>query len=519
MIKKFMAPARYISMMLALAVIAPSCTDDLERVPTNGITNEIQFKDLAGYKQAMATVYSQLSAGYFLRNYFNMQEVTTDEAVATWDDPAGLRTFNTMDWNADNGAVSAFYGMVMYNITVANNFLMESTPETVARRGLSEADQTEVKQYVNEMRFLRAYYYWLMLDLYGNPPFATETNLITGNAPEQISQAELFDFIESELLACQDGLAEPRTNEYGRADKGAAWALLARLYLNAETYTETGHYTEAATFSKRVIDAGYSLEQQYGWLLLGDNHLNTNEFIFTANYNNSNFTTFGGTNYIALGASNVPRAINGLSDSWTFLRVRPQFANLFPTFDTTVDKRAQFWTGSNTLEIDNLSNSSAGYAMTKYRNLTRNGDVIPQENVYSNISDIDFPIFRLAEMYLIYAEATLRGGSGDRTLALGYINKIRGRAYANNPDSSLGNIASSDLTLDFIIDERARELYWECFRRTDLIRFDRYTSGSYLWSWKGGVQEGAATNARYELFPLPTSDVLANRNLEQNTGY
>jgi len=126
----------------------------------------------------------------------------------------------------------------------------------------------------------------------------------------------------------------------------------------------------------------------------------------------------------------------------------------------------------------------------------------------------------LAEIYLTYAEAVLRGGTGgDAATALSYVNKIRGRAYASDPASSAGNITSSELTLDFILDERARELYWEAQRRTDLVRFDKLTTGDYLWAWKGGAKSGVAVNQKYNLFPIPTADKLANPNLTQNEGY
>jgi len=125
-------------------------------------------------------------------------------------------------------------------------------------------------------------------------------------------------------------------------------------------------------------------------------------------------------------------------------------------------------------------------------------------------------MFRLADVYLMYAEAVLRGGAGgDQGTALTYINMLRERAY----DDDSGNISAGDLTLDFIIDERARELYWECHRRTDLRRYDLLTGGDYLWPWKGNAQDGRATDSKYNLFPLPSSDVGANPNLEQNPNY
>jgi hypothetical protein len=132
----------------------------------------------------------------------------------------------------------------------------------------------------------------------------------------------------------------------------------------------------------------------------------------------------------------------------------------------------------------------------------------------------DMPLFRLAEQYFIYAEAVLRGGTGgDAATALSYINKLRGRAYANDPNSTAGNISSGQLTLDFLIDERGRELYWEGHRRTDLIRFNRFVEGSYLWPWKGNVANGTGVDAKYKIFPIPSSEVSSNNNLDQNPGY
>jgi hypothetical protein len=118
-------------------------------------------------------------------------------------------------------------------------------------------------------------------------------------------------------------------------------------------------------------------------------------------------------------------------------------------------------------------------------------------------------------MYLIYAEAFKRGGGGDEATALGYINALRTRAYGN----AFGNIDAGQMTLDFILDERARELYWEGFRRTDLIRFNKFVEGTYLWPWKGGVASGTGVSAIRKLYPIPSRDINSNTNLVQNTGY
>jgi hypothetical protein len=124
-------------------------------------------------------------------------------------------------------------------------------------------------------------------------------------------------------------------------------------------------------------------------------------------------------------------------------------------------------------------------------------------------------MFRLADAYLMYAEAVVRGGTGgDMATAVGYINDLRNRAYG----STMGNITMADLDLPFLLDERSRELYWECHRRTDLIRFGKFTAG-YNWTWKGGTKEGNDVNEKYNIFPIPSSDLGANPNLQQNAGY
>jgi hypothetical protein len=176
------------------------------------------------------------------------------------------------------------------------------------------------------------------------------------------------------------------------------------------------------------------------------------------------------------------------------------------------DHRPIFYTNGQSLDINDIANFADGYAVPKFTNMTSNGD----PGLNATFVDTDFPMFRLADVYLMYAEAVLRGGTGgDRATALGYVNQIRTRAYT---DAS-GNITDNDLTKEFILDERARELYWEGHRRTDLIRYGKFSNSTYLWPWKGGDKFGASVSAFYDLFPIPSSDVTANPNLKQNTGY
>ena len=494
-----------------------SCTNDLDKTPTNTITSNKQFNSVDGYKQSLASIYANLAYGTFLRFYWSMQEYSTDMAVSTWND-GGDGIYHELAWSADSPAIANVYGATINMITLCNNYVKEASTESVSVRGFSGTDATQIEQFKAEARFLRAYCFWVLMDSYGNPPFPTEETL-GKTAPKQIQRADLFVFLEKELKDIEPMLADARSNERGRPDKAAAWALLSRMYLNAKIYTGQDHYSDAITYSNKIINAGYTLESKYEWLMLGDNNLNTNEFIFTINFENTNQTWYG-TNFLALGPAGVPGSVNGMSSSWNAFRFTQQIPALFPTANPSVDKRALFYSNGQNLEVNSVTTSTDGYSAYKFRNIKRDGTPILQNNNFGNLPDIDFPVFRLAEIYLTYAESVLRGGSGGNTaMALNYVNQIRGRAYANNPSSTAGNITSGQLTLDFILNEKARELYWEAQRRTDLIRYNKLTTADYLWAWKGNVKSGRAVDSKYNLFPIPTSDLLANPNLKQIDGF
>ena len=510
-------PFLVVLLLLLFTLNFNSCTEVLDKIPLNVAAADIQFNSIDGYEQGLASIYSNLAYSTFLRFHWSMQEYSTDMAVSTWDD-GGDGIYHELAWSADSPAIANVYEAALNMITLCNNFVNEASTESVNARGFSGTEATQIALFKAEARFLRAYCFYILMDSYGNPPFPTEETL-GKTAPNQIQRADLFIFLEEELKDIEPILANARTNERGRPDKAAAWALLSRMYLNAKTYTGQDRNTDAITYTRKIIDQGYALESNYEWLMLGDNDLNTNEFIFTINYDNTNETWYS-TNFLALGPAGVPAAINGMSNSWQSFRFTEQIPALFPTANPSVDKRALFYTNGQNLEVNSITTSTDGYSAYKYRNVTRDGTPITQNNNFGNLSDIDFPVFRLAEIYLTYAEAVLRGGAGGSTAtALNYVNQIRGRAYANNPSSTSGNITNAALTLDFILDERARELYWEAHRRTDLIRYNRFTTAAYLWAWKGNIRAGRAVEDKFNLFPIPTADLLANPNLEQIEGF
>jgi hypothetical protein len=356
------------------------------------------------------------------------------------------------------------------------------------------------------------------MDLWGNVPFVTEEDAIGAFLPEQISRAALFEYIEKELLEISPDLAAPGSNEYARADQGAAWMLLARLYLNAKVYTGTERNTDCITYCKKILDSNvYSLHNNYDELFMADNHLYRNEIIFPIAEDGNATRNYGGMTFVihaqvSADASMDPMNTFGIGGGWGGNRFRKAFVDKFEDASGATDTRANFFTDDRTPEIINQNEFKEGYASTKFKNVT-SGGVAGKNDIFV---DTDFPLFRLADVYLMYAEAVKRGGNGgDLATAVSLINALRERAYGDDS----GNIGEAELTLQFILDERARELYWEAHRRTDLIRFDQFTGDNYIWDWKGNVKNGTATASHYNLFPIPATDLATNTNLDQNDGY
>ncbi|MBT1687664.1 RagB/SusD family nutrient uptake outer membrane protein [Dawidia soli] len=508
---------------LAMGVLG--CTDDLDQVPRYEDTSANIYKDFGNYKSILAKAYSGLALtgsqgpegnpdikggneGFssYLRQYWQLQELPTDEAVISWTD-AGLPNLHFMDWTSTNQFVEALYYRIFYQVAICNEFIRETTDGKLSERGITGANLEEAKHYRAEARFLRALSYWHALDLYGSVPFVTETDEVGSFFPKQISRADLFAYLESELTAIEAELVPARQNEYARADQAAAWTLLAKLYLNAEVYTGEAHYTEAITYTKKVIDAGYTLEEDFEHNFLADNDQST-EVIFPVASDGQRIQSYGGMNYILKGP--IPRGKNveyGIDAGWSGPRATRNIVDLFPPIGSGIDEREMFFTEGYTLEINSVSSETDGYPIIKFKNITSTGE----PGSHTTFVDTDYPMFRLADVYLMYAEAVLRNGQGgSRAEALGYVNDLRERAYNNTS----GNITDGQLTLDFIIDERARELASEAVRRTDLIRFGRFTEGTYLWPWKGGLKEGRGVESYRKLYPIPQSDLIANPNLD-----
>lgn len=520
-------------LMLAVTGCFVSCTKDLVRNPVNTTTDAVAYNTPLGYKQGLAKVYGAyattgsqgsgsgdiggIDAGTsdFARLLWTVEELPTDEALCVWND-AGVPDFHNANWTSNNTFLLGLYNRCIYQITLANAYINEASDANLSSRGITGADATNVRYYRAEARFLRALQYWVLLNEFGNPPFVDENFPIGKSSPPQISRAALFTYIESELKAIDPLLVAPKQNEYARVDQGADWALLSRLYLNAAVYTGTARYTDAITYASKVIAGGYTLHPTYKNLFTSDNDKNNPEIILPIAYDLVNTQNYGGTTFIinsSVSGTEGPANFGVPGGGWSGNHTLQVLPNLFGDYSGATDKRAMFYTGGGTtLNTTDQTTFSSGFAVTKFTNLTSTGATLPGANTFCST---DFPLFRLGEIYLTYSEAVLRGGSGGSLgQAVIYFNLLRTRAYGG---SLAGNVTSINLT--DILNERMKELYWEATRRTDLIRFGMFTGNTYTWPFKGGVLNGTSIPAYRSIYPLPASDVTANTNLVQNTGY
>jgi len=512
-----------------MSVTFIGCTD-LDLRPATGTTANFTFTDADAYKQYMAKIYASYmltgqdgpagdpdlklvnDEGFtsYMRAYWKAQQITTDETHLTWTD-GGIQDMNQHTWTSENQFVRVLYYRLALIISLSNDFLEQSTSAKMTDNGLTSTDMELVNEFKAEVRFLRAMAYWHALDLFRNVPLVTA---ITTTPPSQATPEQLFEFIESELNDIESALSTPGANEYGRVDQGALWMLQAKLYLNAEVYIGMDKYSESLAATNKVIGSIYSLNSDYLANFKADNHT-SNELIFNFTSDGLNSQTWGGTTFLVHAPilETMTPEDYGVDAGWSGPRATKTFVNKFADITGATDTRAIFVTAGRSIEISepNDNASIGGYGVPKYSNKNSDGS----DGSHATHVDTDWPVFRLGDAYLMYAEAALRGANGgDLNTALSLINDLRERAYG---DVS-GNITAPELTLDFILDERSREMYWEATRRADLIRFDQFTT-SGVWPWKGGEEQGKTTDAKYNIFPLPATDLAANPNLKQNDGY
>ena len=541
-----------ITILVAVAIATltfNSCLNDLNVTPLdkNVTTSGVTFSNTSGpYVQFLAKLYAGLATGGiqggdnnvditgydggsqagYLRPLWNLQELPTDEAMCAWNDQT-IQNFHALSWTPSDIFLEGFYERLFYQVTVSTAFLQETTDAKLTARGVSNTLKDSIKQFRAEARFIRALAYYNVLDMFRNGPLVNDDSpLGTATPPPYGTSQQIFDFIESELTAAKTDLMTPAVGfsaiKYGHANKGAASAILARLYLNANAIlgsSDAKYYTSCITNCNEVIADGYILEPTYQNIFVSDNY-NSKEMIFPIVFDGSKLTSWGGMMFLMSSVTNSDnQAIIASPGGWGGNRATQEFVAKFTppsgaTYSIGDDSRyAMVYTGFSHPSIDDNSQYKQGTPLLKFSEKNSAG-VTP--NPLPSFPDTDFPLLRLGDVYLMYAEAVLRGGTGGSTSqALTYVNKIRERAFPLGN----GDITSTQLTLPFILEERARELFNEALRRTDLVRFGKLTDANYTWQWKAGVKSGTGAPTFRNYYPIPKADMNANPNLIQNTGY
>jgi starch-binding outer membrane protein, SusD/RagB family len=516
-------------LVLTVALGMVSCVGDLDVTPIDPSVTQTFDQDavfakiyaslaLTGQEGPSGT--PDLDADYidegtsaFVRLLWNFNELASDEAICSWGDP-GIPEMNFCQWTSSHEQLKGLYARLYFIVTLTNHFLEETDGQT---------DDTSVKQRA-EARYIRAMSYYYLMDLFGNVPFTT---IVSTEAPEQIQRADLYTWIESELLDIESDMYEPKQAPYYRVDQAADWLLLSRMYLNAEVYTGTAQWEKAATYAKKVIDSGYSLASEYKYLFMADNASSfdgstvndaANEIILPIAADGVKTYSWGSSLFLIASIHTSGMPDWGTSEGWGGNRARaalvkkffsdgtiPSSADLTDLTTAANDDRAMLFADSRTVEITKYTVFKQGLSVMKFQNIRADGG----ETNDTRWVDMDVPFMRLAEAYLTYAEATFRNG-GSTTTVLSAINTLRTRANATS---------LTTIDLDGILDEWSREFYFEGRRRSDLIRFDYYGGSTYNWDWKGGVAAGTTFSKIYNLMPIPSADMNANSNLVQNEGY
>lgn len=505
-----------------------SCTNDLDTEPKVELTLEqLLAQDPNAIQGLLSKAYGAFALSGpngpgssdisddpgespFLRGIINLQDFTADDMKNRWGDNGLDQLTTTSSWDSNNKFFRYLYNRVYYTVPLCNN--------TISVLNNVSIDNKE--QYISELRFLRSLAYYYMIDCFGKGVLVTEADLGSGVPKQQSTRTEMFNYVESELKDIESKI--PTTNTYGRVNKAGVRMLLAKLYLNAEVYTGTARYNDALTYTKKVIDeGGYTLAPSFVSLFSGDNHVTAakNEIIYALIADPISSQSYGNTTYLVNGSLNsqtMNLSTYGANGGWGGHRATKAWYGKFgasaSALAASTDVRAQlFWTNGHSYEMNDYKNWTDGYPSIKFRNSNAVGT-----SINTDFSGTDFPLFRLADAYLMYAECVLRGATGGTmNQAFTYVKAVRDRA--NAPTAQFNSV--SDLTLNFILDERARELNFEGHRRSDLIRFGKFGGSAYIWPWKGGTAAGSAIPTYYNLFPIPQSAIAANPNLTQNPGY
>ncbi len=489
----------------------------------------------ADYNALLGTMYSNLSSNYAVP-YWRMQELSTDGAIlpardGNFDDGGQFRQLHYHTWTFDHPNVIGIWQWGFGGINTCNRLINLTNSLSPDAPGKSAG--------LAEIKAMRALYYFFMMDLYGNVPLID--TFPVAKLPATQPRNKVFEFIESELKSIVQQLPVKSSSNavlyYGRPTKAMAFALLEKMYLNAEVYTGTPRYTEAVAMADSVLtNNNYSLDGNYTDIFAPNNGPQINETIFAIPYDQqipgNQFTRFGFFYYLApaygfnvglsIAMSTTPEFYNRFNlpgdvrnTTWLVGKQYAPDANKMP--DST---RPVFYPGTTTqIEITpdlilippkpmDVGNTIASQA-EGVRSIKYYPDITIIQATRLNGNDV--PVFRLADVMMMKAEAILRGAAptvinGETQTPDVLVNKIRARAKAP---------LVSGIDLPGLLDERAREFSWEAWRRNDLIRFNEFEKEYPLPNDVLSMNKDVSRR----LYPVPSTELKLNSNLIQNPGY
>lgn len=456
-----------------------------------------------GSDVALAAVYAQVGGNWGGVGYagadngwYDLNTMTTDEQV--------IPHRNTGDWQLDYARLHKRQWLPTDGI-ISNtwNWLYRSIFNANLAVSLLENSNAEAAK-IAEAKVLRAFFYYLLMDDFGNVPFYTENNITVDKIP-QASRKEIYDFIISELTQNVDLLSPTKDgNYYGRFNKWAGYMLLAKVYLNAEVYTGTPQWQKCLDACQVIAEAGFSLHpgeanasspNGYKYYELFGDVLPPDETIL-AIYASANIVS---RNIFTVRSLNGPHALALLGyNGWNGTIVPAEF---YATYNDNDIRKKQFLVGPQggginyTVEVSSIDNPGAAPQAG-----VRNVKFYPVTPMDGGGASNDFPIYRYADVLLMMAECNVRLNKAD--VAKPFIDQVRERAGLN--------ALETNPTLEDIYNERGFELNWEGHRRQDMIRFNKFTLA-------GGFRPAAAESRN--LFPIPTSALDANLLLNQNPDY
>ena len=543
-----------IAVLTIASLCFSSCFKDLDTPPINpNLTQEFQqdgvFVKIYGTLGLTGTGSNDGGSGSgdvdgidegtsaFYRMQWELNEFPTDEIWWVWAD-AGVPEIRSMSWDASNDLVKGLYARLYFDIALCNYFLYETQKLT---------DDKTVKQRA-EVRFIRALNFYVLMDMYGEGvPFAEklvdELPVRQEDLPKPIARKDLFKWIETELKEIEPQMYSDGANTYYRADQTAVWLLLSRMYLNAGVYTGAPDWNNAALYAGKVMNSSYQLAPVYRHLFMGDNNSlstvnqSSIEIILPIAQHGVYTQSWGGSLFVIAGSRTNGMNPSGTTEQWECMRTKATLVQkFFPDLNVARTVKADEYTmpalaGDDRCllvsevksEVDEVTYSATldggagngsesfkkGWGFAKFSNLYASG----QSSTNPRFPDTDIPYFRASEAYLTYAEAVVRGGTATGGTALAAVNALRDRANATL-------WTATDLTLDNILDEWSREFYSEGRRRIDLVRFNKFAGDvNYNWEGKGGTAAGKNVDKKYNIFPIPQTDLTANQNLKPSPGY